>query len=504
MAKLGVSLGRSFVSRGEGTLSIPFAMHKDHRRRLCEKLKGKVAAGSIVVVKGGEEQPVYDTDTAWDYKQESNYQWLFGAKETFLYGAIEVDTGKSFMFVPSQPDHYAMWLGPIRSPDWFKDMYEVDAVHYNGDISKVLKPLISGKLLVLDGVNHDSHAKPFAVEFEGIEGFPVEKSAVLYDAINECRVIKDEQEIKIMQFTNDVSSFAHIETMRQSQRSDRRMEYHSEAEFKYQSFVRGCSRVGYCCICPGEERNATLHYGTPEHPNEYEVKPGDLKLHDMGAEYHGYTADVTVTFPIGGKFSKEQKIVYDAVWKATVICEKAVKPGVNMVDLQRLAHRVLLEEMKNAGLFTGDVDEMAKADLMDYFMPTGLGHQLGLDVHDVGGYLPGEGKHILKQLTPPINQNLRLGRPLQEHMVFTIEPGFYFNAWKLSKLMEKPELVKMVDLEKLALFRPVGGVRIEDNVVVTATGCRILTNVPRTTEEVEAVIAGKEWKDVPLRDYSNA
>ena len=485
-------VGKSFFTRGEGTLSIPYSMHKDHRNKLLASLRAVHPKG-CVFLKGGVEQAIYDTDTTWDFKQESNFQWLFGAKEVNLFGAVDVAKGTSYLFIPRLPDNYAQWYGPIKKPEWFRDTYEVDEVFYSDEIAETLSS-VTDTLIVPEGVNHDSGAHPVENTFEGIEKFTTHKSKDLYSHLAELRVIKDEMELKILQFTNDVSSEAHIITMREAQRADRKMEYHSEAEFKYQSFLRGCPRVGYSCICPAGPRNATLHYGHPGEPNEHTVKEGDLKLHDMGAEYHGYTADITCTFPIGGKFDAEQTIVYNAVWKAVLAVENAILPGVNNTTLHRLAHRVLLEEMTAAGLFKGDIEEMLAEDLMGIFMPTGLGHQMGLDVHDVGGYEPGQGKSILADVKPyPINQNLRFARACQVGMVFTVEPGMYFNDWLIEKLYASPKLLSYVNEPLLKQFLHVGGVRIEDNIVVTETGCRVLTNVPRTVAEIEAVIAGEKW-----------
>eukprot|EP01059_Diplonema_ambulator_P035379 TRINITY_DN829_c0_g2_i1.p1 TRINITY_DN829_c0_g2~~TRINITY_DN829_c0_g2_i1.p1 ORF type:complete len:520 (+),score=132.79 TRINITY_DN829_c0_g2_i1:45-1562(+) len=500
--------GLSFFSRGEGTLRIPYEMHRNHRLRLKKELQKSGIAEGLVLLRGGDELSVYDTDTNWDFKQESNFQWLFGAKEPGLCGGVvlgkgdDEDTDDSYLFIPRLPDLYAQWFGPIKPTSWFADTYEVAEVHYIDEMETVLEKRNFSQILTPSGVNHDSGFSP-ALKPD-LKTLALKESTDLYHALAECRVIKDDHELAIMQFTNDVSSAAHIYIMKEAQRPDRRMEYHSEAEFKYQSFMKGCSRVGYCCICPGAERNSTLHYGHPGEPNENVVKDGDLKLHDMGAEYHCYTADVTCTFPIGGKFSPEQKVVYNAVWKAVEEVEKAIKPGVNYKDLHVLSQAVIAREMLDDGLFeNGTVEDFMAANLMSIFMPTGLGHQLGLDVHDVGGYLPTEGKHILKDNTPhPITQNLRFARPCQANMVVTVEPGFYFNPWLLSKLAETPSLNKFVNKKRLEELIPVGGVRIEDNIVITTTGCRVLNNVPRTTDDIEAVIAGKEWK-ADYRIYNN-
>jgi len=267
----------------------------------------------------------------------------------------------------------------------------------------------------------------------------------------------------------------------------------SEAKFKYESFLRGCSRVGYTCICPSFIRAAVLHYGHPGAPNDEMIEPGMMCLHDMGAEYHCYTADVTVSFPVDKKFTEEQKIVYRAVWAAVEAVESVIKPGVEYKDMHLLATRTMLIKMKEAGLFIGDVDEMIKVGLIKYFMPHGLGHQLGLDVHDVGGYEPGMGK---KPVVEELGVNLRMSREMKKDFVLTIEPGFYFPGFLMDEVMGKEETRKFIDPAALERFRVVGGIRIEDNIVIEERGCRVLTKVPRTVEEIEAVMDGGPW-DIP-------
>lgn len=143
----------------------------------------------------------------------------------------------------------------------------------------------------------------------------------------------------------------------------------------------------------------------------------------MGANYFGYAADITCTFPVSGKFTPDQKLIYEAVLKANFAVAEAAKPGVSWVDMHLLANRVLLEELKAGGLLKGDVQEMINAGLGAIFQPHGLGHLLGLDVHDVGGYLS---RNPARPTAPRGAEKLRTARVLRERMVLTIEPGCYF------------------------------------------------------------------------------
>lgn len=143
----------------------------------------------------------------------------------------------------------------------------------------------------------------------------------------------------------------------------------------------------------------------------------------MGGNYFGYAADITCTFPADGKFNADQKFIYEAVLKANLAVQNEAKPGVSWTDMHLLATRVLLEELKAGGLVKGDVQEMIQVGLGGIFQPHGLGHLLGLDVHDVGGYLSGNPE---RPTEPRGLDRLRTARVLQKNMVLTIEPGCYF------------------------------------------------------------------------------
>lgn len=211
---------------------------------------------------------------------------------------------------------YEAWCGPVKPPAWFAKAYGVEAAHVD-ELSEVLEKLGAKELLVLQGdPNRDSGLQLAEPSFQGKEKFKVstQGSQILWDEINECRAVKDDDELKVLQWVNDVSSSAHVETMRRMRGGQR--EHLAEATFKYQAALRGCFRVGYNCICGSGRRNAILHYGHAAEPNSEKVAPDGLRLLDMGAEYHGYSADVTCTFPVSGRFSVPQKVVYEAVWEA--------------------------------------------------------------------------------------------------------------------------------------------------------------------------------------------
>ncbi|KAG8226650.1 hypothetical protein J437_LFUL005302 [Ladona fulva] len=305
------------------------------------------------------------------------------------------------------------------------------------------------------------------------------------------RLIKTEMEIDLLRYINKISSDAHIEVMRSIKPGD--MEYQCEAIFKKEVYSKGgCRHVAYTCICGSGENGAILHYGHAAAPNSKPIKSGDMCVFDMGGLYCGYASDITCSFPANGKFTTDQRNIYNAVLKANRAVLEAMKP-----DMHLLANRVMLIELEKAGIVQGDIDEMMKANLAAVFQPHGLGHFMGCDVHDVGGYPDEAGvKRSLSPLvektpkrpTEPGLKNLRTARNLLAGMVITVEPGCYFIPCLLDKALNDPELSKFLVTSEINRLRNFGGVRIEDDVLVTADGAENLTKVPRTVEEIEALM----------------
>jgi len=242
--------------------------------------------------------------------------------------------------------------------------------------------------------------------------------------------------------------------------------------------------MSYSCICATGENSSVLHYGHASAPNSRTVKDGDMCLFDMGAEYHCYASDITCCFPANGKFTEDQKLVYNAVLKAQKSVEAVMKPGVKWPDMHRLAERCVLEALLEGGLLhNGTVADMMAVHLGAIFMPHGLGHLLGLATHDVGGYPKGT-----ERINEPGIVKLRTVRALEEGMVITVEPGCYFIDFVLDAALAKPNQSVFINENVLKRFRGFGGVRLEDNVYVTKDGIELLTQVPRTVEEIEALM----------------
>uniref|UniRef100_A0A673UQ89 Xaa-Pro dipeptidase n=1 Tax=Suricata suricatta TaxID=37032 RepID=A0A673UQ89_SURSU len=437
---------------GNETLKVPLALFALNRQRLCERLRQNpaVQAGSVVLLQGGEETQRYCTDTGVLFRQESFFHWAFGVTDPGCYGAIDVGTGKSTLFVPRLPASYATWMGKIHSKEYFKEKYAVDDVQYADEIASVLTSQSPSVLLTLRGVNTDSGSVCREASFEGISRFNV-NNTILHPEIVECL-------------------------------------------FEHYCYSRGGMRhSSYTCICGSGENSAVLHYGHAGAPNDRTIQDGDMCLFDMGGEYYCFSSDITCSFPANGKFTADQKAIYEAVLRSCRAVMSAMKPGVWWPDMHRLADRIHLEELTHIGVLTGSVDAMVQVHLGAVFMPHGLGHFLGIDVHDVGGYPEG-----VERIDEPGLRSLRTARQLEPGMVLTVEPGIYFIDHLLDEALADPARACFFNREVLQRFRGFGGVRIEEDVAVTDSGMELLTCVPRTVEEIEACMAGSDKAFTPF------
>ncbi|KAJ2951462.1 hypothetical protein O0L34_g13614 [Tuta absoluta] len=465
-------------SMGPGTYEVPLSLFENNRKRLASKLK----SGQVVVLQGGEDIHHYDTDVQYVFRQEAYFTWACGVREPDCFFALDVSTGTSHLFVPRLPEEYEVWMGKLLSCDEFKRIYGVDEVHYVDELRDVLKKLNPEVLLTLSGPNTDSGLTAKEAVFPGIDEFKVDNE-ILFPIIAELRVIKTPEEIEVMRYVCKVSSDAHKQVMLFARPG--LMEYQCESIFLDHCYrVGGCRHVSYTCICGSGHNAATLHYGHAAAPNSKPIHAGDMCLFDMGGNYAGYAADITVSFPASGRFSADQKLVYAAVLAARDAVIREAKPGAMWTEMHLVANRAMLQHLKEGGLLKGNVEDMIKAGVNGILQPHGLGHLLGLDVHDVGGYLP----HCPPRPAGPLSR-LRTARRLEAGMCLTIEPGCYFIPRLLSNARNNPEQSGFFEWQVVERFRGFGGVRIEDDVLITESGVENLTFVPRTVQEIEEHMA---------------
>ena len=219
-----------------------------------------------------------------------------------------------------------------------------------------------------------------------------------------------------------------------------------------------------------------------------------MMVTDGGAEIQEcYSSDITRTVPVGGKFNERQAEIYQIVLDANMAAIEAIKPGIKYRDIHFIAARKIIEGLKKAGLMKGDTDAALEAEAHTLFMPHGLGHQMGMDVHDMEGL--GEDyvgyDENTKRATTFGTAYLRLGKELKSGFVLTVEPGIYFIPDLIDQFRNEGKFMEFVNYDKVETYKDFGGIRIEDDILVTETGCRVLGKpIPKTIAEVEATMAG--------------
>ncbi len=300
---------------------------------------------------------------------------------------------------------------------------------YSEELKEALTAIVEGDnrptLLLLSGTNSDSGKTTRCAAFDGISEFQVDHG-VLHPVISECRVIKTEMELEALRYVTQMSADAHKMVMRKIKPGMK--EYQCESTFlNHCYYYGGCRHVCYTCIAGSGHSGSVLHYGHAGAPNDQTCQDGDIVLFDMGAEYYRFCSDVTCSYPVNGKFSDKQKVVYNAVLRANFAVRDKARPGVSYSDMHLLSNREMLKDLKAGGLLQGNIDDMMKVNLAGrVFQPHGLGHFIGLDVHDVGGYLPGHPE----RLQGPGLKSLRTARLF--HLILKLNCTgsiyiFYFN-----------------------------------------------------------------------------
>eukprot|EP00672_Neobodo_designis_P027683 CAMPEP_0174853566 /NCGR_PEP_ID=MMETSP1114-20130205/28976_1 /TAXON_ID=312471 /ORGANISM="Neobodo designis, Strain CCAP 1951/1" /LENGTH=478 /DNA_ID=CAMNT_0016088221 /DNA_START=35 /DNA_END=1471 /DNA_ORIENTATION=+ len=463
-------------------------MFSEQRERLAKAMGNPV--GEFALYKGGGDVPRNSSDTCFSWRQESYFFHMFGVEIMDCLGAVDLRSGEGIVFIPRLPDEYAVWMGALPTPESVKASSEVEHVYFVDEAAAALKKHGCTALHILDGSNSDSGIKVAAPSLDAFGDFDV-KTERLFLVHTQLRVVKTDLECAFFGALNKVASAAHVQVMQQC-KSDWHENQLEAAFLSYCMAAAQCKCLAYGGIAASGKGPAILHYVD----NNRKMESGDMVLVDFGGELHCFASDITCSFPCNGKFTPTQRTVYEGVLAAHDAVLESLKPGVSWVDMHLLALRTMGRMLRDGlGVIRGDAtdEEIEKSGLMAAFQPHGLGHLIGLEVHDVGGYIDG--------VTPPrgktpMTSKLRTARTMEENILITVEPGCYFNQVTLEAALRNADQSPL--LVEDALRRDevwnFGGVRIESNVRITGAGCLNYTNVPRKVEDIEAVMAGtKAW-----------
>lgn len=440
-------------------------MHKDHRKRVLSVFKDQPE--SLLYIKGAEVMHRYNTDFEYLFRQESRFLYLTGVNEPGMAAFLHCGSGEFILVIPRRDTQYAVWMGYVLPPESYLNSVQADRVLFEDEVSSWLQTLKPETIHVLPGQQAPLEQLGYHTE-----------SGILDDAITWSRVIKTPYEIDRLKQAALVANQAHELVMGTAKSG--MFEYELKALFEYHAARHGMMHAPYNGIFASGPGSAILHYTGYQR----QLSEGELLLIDAGAECDGYAADITRTIPVNGHFNDIQADLYDITLQAQLAALRMAEPGKKMEDLHLAAARTIVEGLLNIGLLKGTADALMENNVFALFFPHGLGHFLGLDTHDPGGYPKGTEK-----IDRPGLRFLRTRRTLEPGMVITIEPGVYFIPALLMPALENSDYKNFLNKPYIERLYQFGGIRIEDNILITENGFDNLTTVAKTREQIEQVMA---------------
>jgi len=433
-------------------------MNLNDAARRRKRLMQMMGADSIAILPNAPQR-IRNRDVHYRYRPDSDFYYLTGFPEPDAVMVLVPgrEHGEYILFCRERNAERETWDGRRAGQEGACEIYGANDSFPIGDIDDILPGLLESceRVFYTMGCNpeFDQHVMVWInrLREQARSGVHTPAEFVALDhLLHEMRLFKSKAEISAMRRAAKISSEAHIRAMRACRPG--LTEYHIEAELLYEFMRRGSRYPAYPPIVGGGANGCILHYIE----NTDRLNDGDLLLIDAGAEYDGYAADITRTFPVNGQFSKAQKAVYEVVLAAQLAAIKQVRPGNHWNDPHEAAVRALTKGLLELGLLRGRLQTLIKNEAYRRFYMHRTGHWLGMDVHDVGDY--------------KLDNEWRL---LEPGMVMTIEPGIYIPAG--SKGVPK----KWWNI----------GVRIEDDVLVTRDGHEVLSaGAPKGVEEIEALV----------------
>ncbi|MEZ4827545.1 MAG: aminopeptidase P family protein [Bacteroidia bacterium] len=453
--------------------------YQSRRRQLMSQFRS-----GLILFLGNQESGMNYADNTYHFRQDSNFLYYCGLDYAGLAAVLDIDSGKTTVFGDELSLDMIVWTGALPTIKEMSFQAGIESTAPEAQLAKVLtqarqqnreihflppyRPENAIRLSHLLGVNpSDAGAKA---------------SLPLIKAIISQRSIKTEEEVAEIEKGVAITNEMHLTAMHMARPGMKESEI---AAAVHAVPLRYGSHLSFPVICSIHGEILHNHY----HKNTLE--PGRLLLLDAGGEsLMHYAGDMTRTFPVDKTFTQKQKEIYNIELQALNNAIDALRPGITYREIHFLAARTIASGLKDLGLMKGDVEEAVAEGAHALFFPHGLGHMMGLDVHDMEdlgeiyvGYAPGEQKSTQFGL-----KSLRLARALEPGFVLTVEPGIYFIPTLIDKWKADGKFEAFINYAALDSYRDFGGVRIEDNYLITQTGGRLLgTQVPKTAEAVEEI-----------------
>jgi Xaa-Pro aminopeptidase len=460
----------------------PKEVYWQRRKLLREQLK----SGLVLFPGNGESAMNYKGNT-FHYRQDSSFLYFFGLNKPGFHGVCDLDSGRDTLYGDDLTIDDIIWMGELPGVGKLGGSVAVDDTAPVKKLSeRIRQAMQSGRPIhILPPYRGDQVLE--LAELLGVSSHKVDEfvSEDLIRAVVKLRSVKDEYEIAEIEKAVDVAGLMHTTAMK--------MAFPGNFEYELAGAIEGIAlshggQISFPVILSMDGQILHNHY----HGNE--LVEGRMIICDAGAETDMcYASDITRTTPVGGKFSVKQREIYNIVLAANMKTIEASLPGKTYREIHLMAARIISSGLKELGIMKGDVEEAVEAGAHALFFPHGLGHMMGLDVHDMEGL----GEDYVGY-TDSIRRGeqfglayLRMGRELEPGFVMTNEPGCYFipaliDQWKAGKKFEQ-----FINYNKVDSYRGFGGIRIEDDVLITEAGNRVLgTPIPKAPDEVEATMRG--------------
>ncbi len=431
-------------------------MNETHYQARRQTLLASIEEGVIIL--SSSPLKTRSNDTEYPYRQNSDFYYLTGFEETNSV-VVLVKTRESnrvILYVEPHSDEFALWNGARLGVEGAMKLFEVDEVHsileYPNHIKEILREHIALYFDFYDDSNNLKLAQQSAKELREVRGIKrtIRSFHDVTHLTRSMRLIKSPEEIDKIRHAISLTALAHHEAMKRCR--DGLKEFELQASMTYVFLSNGAMNEAYGAIVAGGNNANTLHYID----NRDVLKEGDLVLIDAACEWELYASDITRTFPVNGKFTEAQREVYEKVLDVQLRVIEAMNPDVKRDWLQRYSEELLCQALIDLGILRGEVKALIEAKAHKKYAPHGIGHWMGLDVHDPCPYTDDEGQSLV----------------FKAGMVMTIEPGIYIRA----------------DDESVSLKYRGIGIRIEDDILITESGCENLSfMIAKTVEEIESM-----------------
>lgn len=456
-------------------------VYQNRRAKLTQLMKEGVA-----LFLGNEESPMNYPSNQYKQRQDSNFLYFFGLSLSNFAAVIDFDNEQTILFGTDFEIDDIIWMGDQPKVQDLAARVGITETRPMAELAGYIAAQKGRKIHFTPPYRAENKIALSKLTGIAIDDLKASASVALIKSIVSLREIKDEFEIQEIEKACVIGHKMHTEVMKNCRVGKTEQELFGIAEGITLSYGNG---VSFPIIL--SQHGETLH----NHNHNQVLEDGKLLLMDAGAEnLMNYSSDNTRTFPVNGKFTPKQKAIYEIVLKANVEGINVCKPGIRYREIHKLAMTIITDGLKALGLMKGDTEAAVEAGATALFMPHGLGHQMGLDVHDMedlGENYVGYDDTIQRSKIFGWG-SLRMAKELRPGHVLTVEPGIYFvphliDIWKNEKKFEE-----YINYDKVEEYRDFGGIRIEDDVLITETGHRILgPAIPKTVEELENFI-GRE------------